>query len=355
MNGQETNPTEGLDYLQSLDIEPYTKLGDSIREHLGSGIRFVPLLSGECFITKVSGLRIVVLSGHVRLGPDGTELDLENTRNRAVMTTEGENRLCADSDALVLLADAEFLDIISSWEELAACAQEFGGHELEKRLMVVKHTLAFKCLPLEHVMQVLQKMTSRKVKAGEVIIRQGERGDAFYLIWRGHAEVWRSDLYEEEQQLVDTITRGDTFGDEALVACEFRNATIKMIDDGELLVLDEETFREQMSLPLIREVPVNRAQDMMQSGWKVVDVRYAEEVEDGHIPGAIHLPLSQLRHRAEELLKHDTNYIAVCRSGKRSAVAAFLLVQRGFNIVSMKEGMNGWEGVLAIGKPELYS
>jgi rhodanese-related sulfurtransferase len=75
-----------------------------------------------------------------------------------------------------------------------------------------------------------------------------------------------------------------------------------------------------------------------------VDVRYEEEFEDGHIPGAIHLPLPEIRHRAADMLDKDGKYITICLSGKRSAVAAFLLKQRGYNVVAMKDGMSSWEG-----------
>jgi rhodanese-related sulfurtransferase len=340
---------EVFDYLRTHDIEPYTKLNDIVREQLGDGVRLVSLFEGESFATQKPGLRITVLSGKVRLDPAGLDLDLINTRDRTILTLDGDNHLRAVEDSAVMLADTEFLDTLSSWMELAAYAQQSGGDELVKRLLAVKHTLAFSRLPLEHVMQALQMMVPKKVKAGEVIVTQGERGDAFYLIWSGRAEVWKADIYDDEQKLVDSMSPGDTFGDEALVTGGTRNATVKMIEDGELLVLGEQAFRELMSHPLIEEVPPNSVQRMLEGSWKAIDVRYAEEIEEGHIPGVIHLPLSELRQRANEMLDQNTKYITVCRSGKRSAVAAFLLKQRGYNAVSMKEGMSGWEGDTACG------
>lgn len=336
-----------FDYLRNLAIEPYTKLSDFAREQIGDGVRLVSLFAGESFLTHKPGLRITVLSGRVRLDPAGADLDLANTRDRVVLTQDGENRLHAGENVVVLLADAEFLDSLCSWAELAAYAQQSGSDKVLKRLLAVKHTLAFKRLPLEHVMQALQQMVPKKVKAGEVVVAQGERGDAFYLIWSGRAEVWKSDIYDDEQKRVHTMGPGDTFGDEALVTGGTRNATVKMIEDGELLVLDEQAFRDLMSLPLIEEIPPNSVQRMLDGAWKAVDVRYGEEFEDGHIPGAIHLPLPELRQRADEILEKGGKYITVCLSGKRSAVAAFLLKQRGYNVVAMKDGMCAWEGETA--------
>ena len=227
---------------------------------------------------------------------------------------------------------------------LAMALRRPGGEELALRLLRVKHRLAFRTLPLEHVEEALKRMVSRKVKADETIVKQGERGDAFYLIWQGHAEIWRTGPYDDRQQMVDTLEPGDVFGDEALVTGGERNASVKMTEDGELLVLGEQDFRELLSRPLIEEVPIENVPAMIKTAWRPLDVRYAEEYDQGHIPGAIHLPLSELRARADEVLHKTAKYIAICHGGKRSSVAAYLLRQRGYTVVVMKDGMAGWVG-----------
>jgi len=344
MNNEPLISSEVFDYLRHLSIEPYTKLNDAAREQLGDGVRLIALFAGDSFITRKAGLRITTISGKVRLEPAGVLLDLDATRERTVLTQDGENRLLAEEDAVVVLADAEFLDMLSSWTELAAYAKQSEGADLVKRLLSIRHALAFQRLPLEHIMQALKLMQPRQVKAGEVIVTQGERGDAFYLIWSGAAEIWKADIYDDAQQLVAVLGPKDTFGDEALVVGGNRNATVKMIEDGELLVLGEQDFRNLMSQPLIDEVTPEAVPQMLESDWKTIDVRYAEEYEDGHIPDSIHLPLPELRARADAMLDKDTRYITVCLSGKRSAVAAFLLKQRGFKVVTMKNGLSDWTG-----------
>jgi len=338
---------EMFDYLRNQGIEPYTKLDDYVREQLGDGVRVVSLFSGERLTTRKPVQRVTVLSGTVRLDPTGSLLTLESTRDHAVLTEDSESQLVAETDAVLLLVDAGFLDTLSSWAELAAYARQTGGDELARRLLAVRHTVAFNQLPLEQVMQALQQMTSRPVKAGEAVVNQGEKGDAFFLIWSGKAEVWKADIYDDEQKLAATLRAGDTFGDEALVTGGTRNATVKMAEDGELLVLGEQAFRELMSRPLLAEIPPENVPAMLDEGWLAVDVRYAEEFEDGHIPSALHLPLPELRQRVDAMLDKSGKYITVCLSGKRSAVAAFLLKQRGYDVVAMKDGMSSWEGDLA--------
>ncbi|TDL30913.1 rhodanese-like domain-containing protein [Jeotgalibacillus sp. S-D1] len=76
---------------------------------------------------------------------------------------------------------------------------------------------------------------------------------------------------------------------------------------------------------------------------KIIDVREVEEVAEGKIPDAIHIPLGLLEFRMHELDK-STEYTMVCRSGGRSAMATKLLENHGFKVVNMSGGMMAWEG-----------
>lgn len=74
---------------------------------------------------------------------------------------------------------------------------------------------------------------------------------------------------------------------------------------------------------------------------QVLDVREDLEVASGMIPGALHIPMGQLRHRLPELEK-DTPVIVVCRSGNRSAQVADALSAAGFTADTMAGGMAAW-------------
>lgn len=83
----------------------------------------------------------------------------------------------------------------------------------------------------------------------------------------------------------------------------------------------------------------------MDSGeqFHVVDVREDDEVAQGIIPGAIHIPLGELQERNTEL-NRETSYIMVCRSGGRSAMASQILHDLGYDVTNMTGGMLAWEG-----------
>ena len=75
----------------------------------------------------------------------------------------------------------------------------------------------------------------------------------------------------------------------------------------------------------------------------LVDVRTPEEYREGHIPGAILLPVSDIEAKAEsELQDKSETYIVYCRSGSRSAAAASQLVEMGYENIYDLGGINDW-------------
>ncbi|WP_220184961.1 MULTISPECIES: rhodanese-like domain-containing protein [Thermoactinomyces] len=80
--------------------------------------------------------------------------------------------------------------------------------------------------------------------------------------------------------------------------------------------------------------------------YVLVDVRTSEEYEEGHIPGAIHIPHDEMEERFAELNPHkDEKILLICRSGRRSVIAAHVLHSKGFSqLYNLKGGMLEWTG-----------
>jgi rhodanese-related sulfurtransferase len=76
-----------------------------------------------------------------------------------------------------------------------------------------------------------------------------------------------------------------------------------------------------------------------------LDVREPKEYTGGHLPNAIHIPLSQLDARAGELAKLTARpVVAYCDSGRRSRGAAAALTRAGFkDVYSLHGGIFGWK------------
>ena len=75
----------------------------------------------------------------------------------------------------------------------------------------------------------------------------------------------------------------------------------------------------------------------------VIDVREPREFKQGHIMEAKSIPLVQLLIDTAQIPK-DRNVVFVCRGGRRSTRATYLLSKQGFNnVIVMTGGMLAWE------------
>ncbi len=97
--------------------------------------------------------------------------------------------------------------------------------------------------------------------------------------------------------------------------------------------------------------------DLSQSDWEeqlendsnafILDVRTAEEVEQGYIPNALNLDIHLGQEFLNEIEKLDKskNYYVYCRSGARSSQACALMNGLGFkNTYNLLDGFMNWQG-----------
>lgn len=84
-----------------------------------------------------------------------------------------------------------------------------------------------------------------------------------------------------------------------------------------------------------KKVPVTEVRELVEEGTMIIDGREAEEYAEGHIKGAVNIPMSEFRSRLDEIPK-DEKVVVHCRSGQRSYNMIRALKQRGYtNIYNM--------------------
>ena len=80
-----------------------------------------------------------------------------------------------------------------------------------------------------------------------------------------------------------------------------------------------------------------------ETGYIILDVRTQEEYDESHIPGAIVIPNTEIETRAEQELTDKGQLILVyCRSGRRSKLAAEILVALGYTNIKEFGGIIDW-------------
>jgi len=124
-----------------------------------------------------------------------------------------------------------------------------------------------------------------------------------------------------------------------LDARSFRTRTVSLPRDPECAVCRQPSE----AIPLISAAPreIAAAELGEHPEALLIDVREDEEWASGHLPGAVHLPLSRLMETVPDLPRRET-YIAYCAHGIRSQAAAQLLAEAGYRpVFSLRGGIAG--------------
>jgi|WetSurMetagenome_2_1015567.scaffolds.fasta_scaffold36351_3 hypothetical protein len=126
---------------------------------------------------------------------------------------------------------------------------------IEQRIDFMKRVHLFYRLEETHFDSVAQKIQEKVFAPGEVIIRQGEEGDRFYMIYSGSVNVMREKTKGGE--VLAKLVPGDYFGEEALISHHRRNATVTAIEKALLLSLSRDDFNQL--LKSVRQLKSNFA------------------------------------------------------------------------------------------------
>ncbi|KDR12116.1 cGMP-dependent protein kinase, isozyme 2 forms cD4/T1/T3A/T3B isoform X2 [Zootermopsis nevadensis] len=113
----------------------------------------------------------------------------------------------------------------------------------------LKSVPIFKNLPEETLTKISDVLEETFYNPGDYIIRQGARGDTFFIISKGQVKVTIKQPNSGEEQYIRTLQKGDFFGEKALQGDDLRTANI-IADEHEgvtCLVIDRETFNQLIS------------------------------------------------------------------------------------------------------------
>jgi CRP-like cAMP-binding protein len=295
------------------------------------------LLEGEMLLVMQGGGTLVVVGGS------------EDARQALNRRQPPLARTKAITDVDLLGVDDEMLDILATWDQVAAGSGEGAAAmaraaRSDARLISSAFSLGslrngvFAQLPAANIDGLLRRFEPVTAKLGDVVIREGDEGDFYYLVESGRFKVER--LVGGATVPLAELKSGDAFGEEALVSEARRNATVIALSDAALLRLRRGDFNELLREPLLRRVAFTEAAEKVHRGALWLDVRYPSEYQYDKLPGAINVPLAEVRNMFG-VLDRGAEYIAYCQSGRRSAAAAFLFAQRGFKVSLLDGGLRG--------------
>src|SRR5688500_18465885 len=239
--------------------------------------------------------------GSVRSGTPKSKSPLAHVLPRpysAVVTSDRIEYLQIDSEFLDVAVP---LDQTGAYKVLELNGLDENGPGPDDWMTALLQTKSFHKIPPSNIQAVFMRLQRVDCRAGEVVIKQGDVGDYFYVVVKGICSVARETPLNKEGVRLAELKMGDTFGEEALISEVKRNATVTMVTDGCLMRLAKEDFRKLLHEPLLEWVDYESAKQIAASGGQWVDVRLPSEFEHYRADGAINIPLHSLDRKSTRL------------------------------------------------------
>jgi CRP-like cAMP-binding protein len=240
--------------------------------------------------------------------------------------------------------DSEVLDMVLMWDqtgryevnEVVELQGEKGASD--DWMLALLQTRAFQRIPPANIQAIFLRMERVELPAGAAVVRQGDEGDYFYVIVKGRCLVTRETSNRQTIRLGE-LGIGDTFGEEALISRDKRNASVVMLSEGVLMRLGKEDFRTLLDEPLQNLIEWPQAQRIVEQGGEWLDVRLPSEFARSRLRDATNVPLISIREKTKTL-DRSKHYVLCCDSGRRSSAGAYILAERGFNASVLKGGFS---------------
>lgn len=249
----------------------------------------------------------------------------------------------AKSEIRYIRIENNLLDILLTWDQNASYVvheieEDTSGSESDWMTSILQSKIFHK-VPAANIQAMFMRMQATPMSKGELVIKQDEPGDYYYMIKSGHCAVYRKAKETGDKSVkIAELHPGQSFGEEALISDSPRNASVIMQSDGVLMRLGKDDFEALLKAPVLKQVDYERAGEMVKQGAVWLDVRLLSEHQNNKIPGSINIPLYLLRLNADKL-SFDRTYIVYCDTGRRSASAAYLLNERGYNAYVLDKGL----------------
>ncbi len=270
---------------------------DPARRHMGTTLSLVLVLNNSVFLAHVGNSRIYLeRSGKIHVLTDDhispkkkkplvdsnlsleTANETDNEQNNLTRILGSSHDLKVDllffeimsHDNIVLVTDGvsdvinndKFLEIIQKSDQLNL-AKELVKHSIEKKTTenatvvaisfekTIKKVEAitpkdkytalekiplFSQLDYKELSKLINLMTSKTILKGENIVIEGESGHELFVILNGNANVFI------KNNKVASLKDGDYFGELSLLDSEPRSATVKAVDNLEILILAQKDF-----------------------------------------------------------------------------------------------------------------
>ena len=326
-----------LDLVQLRPLVPLDNLGRKSLRHIADHCKVLQFAGGDTVfdLGDTRPYTFYLLRGALRLKDEKGRRTLVEAGSERGNYAIGNllprrfNARIVSQQAIMIRIERDLLEKEITWGQLSQGDTKGHTNEDSEWRIDLLRTPVFSRLPMASVQRLFEALEEIPVKADDVIVREGETGDFYYIIRSGCCRVVRE--ASDRQVRIGSLEAPQGFGDEALVSNKPRNATVIMETDGTLLRLFKSDFQELLQVPLVRKIKLVTAQSAIAEKKAIlIDVRMEEEFARNRLPHAINIPLFLLHLKLKSMNK-GFKYVLYCDTGHRSEAAAFILTRHGFD------------------------
>ena len=145
--------------------------------------------------------------------------------------------------------------------------------DIAARIKLLASSDLMRHLPAEQIERILPCIDDRQLKKGEILFRTGDPGDALYIIGSGKVEVLSEDPRDgaASGNAIAVLGKGNAFGEMSLLAGDPRTATIRAVEDADLLKIDKSVFERLVAedpqmADAVKHISHRRAIDNLSAG-----------------------------------------------------------------------------------------
>jgi CRP-like cAMP-binding protein len=130
---------------------------------------------------------------------------------------------------------------VTQFREYALARKQADASE---RIKLLAASDLMRHLPAEQIEQILPCIHACQLKAGEILFKAGDPGDALYIVSRGKVEVLANGPLGSEAAggVIAVLGQGNAFGEMSLLSGSPRTATIRAVEDTDLLKIGKDDF-----------------------------------------------------------------------------------------------------------------
>lgn len=177
-----------------------------------------------------------------------------------------------------------------------------------------------------------------RVPTAEVVVATTDRLEPGLALWRQGAREAISTQFERGTRALHRLVDALTAVTVAVDPAELRN--VNTTAD----LTDAERSAGYIGHVAVSEIEIDEFAQRLEAGARVIDVREPDEYVDGHVPGAVLVPLATVPDHLDAFRGDGPTYV-ICKSGGRSRRACEFVDAQGLDgveVINVEGGTGGW-------------